>query len=89
MAFLSGSSAAMTCELELTAQRLRGCSQCGCPHPLALGKPDGNCPNCDHPSAAPDQTRIVPAHVGGFWGVIARMCFSIAKLLSRLVEKLS
>jgi hypothetical protein len=79
-------------EPEVQHTFLPGCRNCGGSHPLAR-KPvpvaTDICPDCDAPVAAPGETQIEKAVIGGSpMGFFGQACLSIGKALTKFSKRI-
>lgn len=74
----------------LMYQLLPRCQQCHAPHPLARKpkRPADTCPDCGTSLPELGAAHEEPALLTGFWGGVARSCFSISNWLLKLERKL-
>lgn len=71
----------------LTHQLLRGCRNCGSPHPIALRAPDETiCPGCGQPAEPPSAPRTERAVLSGV--PLARLFLWIGEKLAALAAKI-
>lgn len=73
----------------LTHQLLRGCRNCGSPHPIVLRAADPTtCPDCGLPAVAPDNARTDQAVLTGFRVRAGMFLLAIGERLQRLARQL-